>query len=52
VQVTRDLESFWASGYFEVRKDLRGRYPKHFWPDDPLTALATHRVRPQPPRTG
>jgi len=46
VQVTQDLESFWATGYFAVRKDLRGRYPKHYWPDDPLQAQATHRVRP------
>jgi ATP-dependent helicase HrpB len=47
VQVTRDLESFWREGYFEVRKDLRGRYPRHFWPEDPLTAPATRRVRPR-----
>jgi len=50
VQVTRDLESFWATGYFDVRKDLRGRYPKHFWPENPLEAPATHRVRPPPPQ--
>ena len=40
VQLTRDLASFWRSGYFDVRKDLRGRYPKHHWPEDPLTAEA------------
>jgi ATP-dependent helicase HrpB len=38
VQITRDLDSFWANGYFQVRKDLRGRYPKHAWPDDPSAA--------------
>ena len=45
VQVTRDLESFWARGYAQVRKDLRGRYPKHHWPDDPLHAEPVRGVR-------
>ena len=47
VQVTQDLASFWDQGYFEVRKDLRGRYPKHYWPDDPRAATATRRTRPR-----
>ena len=45
VQVTRDLASFWRNTYFEVRKDLRARYPKHAWPEDPLTAEPTRRTK-------
>ncbi len=45
VQVTQDLVSFWKTSYQEVKKELKGRYPKHFWPDDPLQAEPTCRVR-------
>lgn len=41
-QITDDLQSFWGSTYSEIRKDLRRRYPKHYWPEDPTTAQATH----------
>jgi ATP-dependent helicase HrpB len=47
VQITRDLVSFWERGYHEVRKDLKGRYPKHYWPEDPHAARPTRRVRPR-----
>ncbi|RSC27684.1 ATP-dependent helicase HrpB [Pseudomonas putida] len=47
VQVTQDLANFWRSTYLEVKKDLKGRYPKHFWPDDPLVAQATARAKPR-----
>jgi ATP-dependent helicase HrpB len=45
VQVTRDLASFWASGYRAVKADLKGQYPKHYWPDDPLQAQPTNRTK-------
>ena len=44
-QVTDDLASFWGDVYHRVRKDLRARYPKHEWPEDPLTARPTSRAR-------
>jgi ATP-dependent helicase HrpB len=45
IQVTRDLAGFWRTTYFEVRKDLKGRYPKHHWPDDPLSAPPTRHAK-------
>jgi ATP-dependent helicase HrpB len=50
VQITRDLVSFWNRGYHDVKKDLKGRYPKHYWPEDPYTAEPTRRARPRKTR--
>jgi len=47
IQVTKDLVNFWNNTYEEVKKDLKGKYPKHYWPDDPLQAEATNRARPR-----
>jgi len=47
VQVTQDLANFWRTTYSEVKKDLKGRYAKHYWPDDPLIAEPTARAKPR-----
>jgi ATP-dependent helicase HrpB len=47
IQVTQDLPGFWQRTYHEVKKELKGRYPKHYWPDDPNQAQATARVKPR-----
>ncbi len=52
IQVTSDLESFWLTTYAEVKKELAGRYPKHYWPDDPHQAQATARTKKGMKKTG
>jgi ATP-dependent helicase HrpB len=47
IQMTRDLPAFWRGSWKEVAKDLKGRYPRHYWPDDPLAAQATNRAKPR-----
>lgn len=47
LQITKDLESFWETAYFEIKKELKGRYPKHYWPDHPYDAIPTNRVKPR-----
>jgi ATP-dependent helicase HrpB len=47
MQVTRDLASFWANTYKQVKADLKGQYPKHWWPDDPMQAEPTARIKPR-----
>ena len=47
IQITQDLRGFWERTYQEVKKELKGRYPKHYWPDNPWEAVATARIRPK-----
>jgi ATP-dependent helicase HrpB len=45
IQVTQDLVKFWAGSYHAVQKDMKSRYPKHYWPDDPANAKATNKTK-------
>jgi len=47
IQTTRDLPGFWRGSWKDVAKDMRGRYPRHLWPDDPASAQATSRAKPR-----